>query len=869
MEILSRLVQHNIMKKAFLLLAILFTTVSVYSQVSITTLSVPYTQDFNSLVDTGLNNPYTGLPIGWFAEEYGTGANTNYRAAWGQLAGGDLYSFGDSAVAERALGSIGSGTVAPVQFGIAIINNTGSIVNKVRISYRGELWRVGNPARSTGPDTLHFSYGKNNGDLHSNTWTDFSGLSFISPASSTGLSNIELDGNASAQVVNLNDSIINLSLAVGDTLWLRWHDDNSSSFDDGLGIDDISITFFQASVSYGLPDIATFNTYYNQDFNSISNVYSPNASFSTLPFGWFAKEYGANADNTYKTAYGEFAGGNIYSFGDSLSTERALGSIGSGALNMSHYGAAFINTTGSVIDNIEINYMGEMWRQGRNGRASGPDTLHFSYATHATGIDTGNYIDYSPLNFYAPVTTGTLNTPMNGNNAANRTYVTGILSGLNLQQGDTVWVRWTDYDSDSYDDGLAIDSFSLAAVSTPALLNIEFQDAVINVNENDRIISVPVVVHHKSSFLSMVEVYVENSGTIDMNTDIALVSSYIPFPGNTNDSIAYFDFSVSNSQPFEADEYFVLGLRNPVNGFLGAQKFDTIYLANYQYPTVPISVLTTDDANGISDSINNSYTIQGVVHGINYSLTGGVDFYVIENGKGINVYQPSTSSYVPSSGDKVKIWGKIGQFRGLTRIEAPDSIQLVSSGNALETPIHVNNVAENNEASYLEIDSLKLIPAISIWPNNLEVLAVHAQTLDTVSIYISTNSDLAGTSAPADYFSIIGIGSQFNNGTNAPFVNGYRLMAVSKSLTVPTAIETVAGNKGIKIYPNPFTDEILIGNSVDLLDVSVYTIDGKLMFQSSPANPSVTIHTETWNKGVYVIRTTDAAGVKINKIVKK
>jgi hypothetical protein len=57
--------------------------------------------------------------------------------------------------------------------------------------------------------------------------------------------------------------------------------------------------------------------------------------------------------------------GTAYSFGAASSSERALGSRGSGNVSPVQYGARLVNNTGSVITSmITISYRGEMWRRG-------------------------------------------------------------------------------------------------------------------------------------------------------------------------------------------------------------------------------------------------------------------------------------------------------------------------------------------------------------------------------------------------------------------------------------------------------------------------------------------------------------------------
>ena len=53
--------------------------------------SVGYTQDFNTLANTGTSST---LPAGWALLEKGTSANTSYTAGTGSSNAGDTYSFG-------------------------------------------------------------------------------------------------------------------------------------------------------------------------------------------------------------------------------------------------------------------------------------------------------------------------------------------------------------------------------------------------------------------------------------------------------------------------------------------------------------------------------------------------------------------------------------------------------------------------------------------------------------------------------------------------------------------------------------------------------------------------------------------------------
>ncbi len=198
-----------------------------------------------------------------------------------------------------------------------------------------------------------------------------------------------------------------------------------------------------------------------QDFNTLSNSTSPS---NLLPTGWYLTELGTGgaADGSYVVGTGSSNAGGAYSFGAASSTDRALGSLGSGTVTPVHYGAKFTNHTGAVITSLAISYTGEMWRRGT---ATAGEGLTFTYSTDATDLTTGTFTAASSLNFASPGDncSATQNTATNGNSAACRLAISGTISGLTIPDGQSIWIRWTDVDTTGSDDGMAIDDFSLTA----------------------------------------------------------------------------------------------------------------------------------------------------------------------------------------------------------------------------------------------------------------------------------------------------------------------------------------------------------------------------------------------------------------------
>jgi Lamin Tail Domain/FG-GAP-like repeat len=200
--------------------------------ISLTTGST-YTQDFNTLAATGTSGI---LPPDWVISETGTGGNAIYTAGNGSASTGDTYSFGATSSTERSLGGLQSGSVIPT-FGASFTNNTGSVITALNIGYTGEQWRLGTAAR---PDRLDFQYSTDATSLTTGTWTDADTLDFTAPitAGTAGA----LDGNAAANRTSINSSILALSISTGSNFWIRWNDFNATGADDGLAIDDFSIS---------------------------------------------------------------------------------------------------------------------------------------------------------------------------------------------------------------------------------------------------------------------------------------------------------------------------------------------------------------------------------------------------------------------------------------------------------------------------------------------------------------------------------------------------------------------------------------------------------------------------------------------------
>lgn len=205
--------------------------------VSLTTLGSAYTQNFDTLSNTAGSTTNNLTITGWFLTESGGGARDNeqYAVDTGASTTGDMYSYGAAGSTERALGQLRSGTLIPL-FGSCYTNNTGSTITSLDVAYNGEQWRLGTAGRT---DQMSFEYSTNATDLVTGTWSGVAALKFVTPDTvTTGAKN----GNAAGDRTALSTNISGLSIPNGATFWIRWTDTDATGADDGLAVDDFSLT---------------------------------------------------------------------------------------------------------------------------------------------------------------------------------------------------------------------------------------------------------------------------------------------------------------------------------------------------------------------------------------------------------------------------------------------------------------------------------------------------------------------------------------------------------------------------------------------------------------------------------------------------
>ena len=230
-----------------------------------------YTQDFDSLgtatisgVFSASNGVQTSLGLvvstnvnGWYGAKVG-GSGTNAFALTandGSANSGTIYNYGATAAANRSLGALASGSFWG-SFGALLRNDTTNTLTAVSVSMTAKFWR----SSTVTNNVLTFGYGVVDGAIATTTnfltatnATALTELNVVGPAPVA--SNGALDGNNPANQVQFSNVAIPVTLAPGETMFIRWQDANEGGNDAGLAIDDLAFTAFSglAAPSFDVP----------------------------------------------------------------------------------------------------------------------------------------------------------------------------------------------------------------------------------------------------------------------------------------------------------------------------------------------------------------------------------------------------------------------------------------------------------------------------------------------------------------------------------------------------------------------------------------------------------------------------------------
>ena len=231
-----------------------------------------YSQNFDSLPNTPLNQTLGNSPIGWIDDtttpgtsqfsilgwylyhplslaEGGANGHQRVRIGAGTANVGAFMSWGASGSTDRALGDLGSNTLAPatpaagsdIYIGLRLRNDTGVTLDTFTLTYNGEQWRDGG-ATVPNAQSMNFMWSTTATAISdpNSAFNPVAALDFTSPVFVNTGSGAAVDGNAAGRVNGITATVSGINWAPGTDLWLRWDDLSSIGNDHGLAIDDLS-----------------------------------------------------------------------------------------------------------------------------------------------------------------------------------------------------------------------------------------------------------------------------------------------------------------------------------------------------------------------------------------------------------------------------------------------------------------------------------------------------------------------------------------------------------------------------------------------------------------------------------------------------
>jgi predicted extracellular nuclease len=444
-----------------------------------------------------------------------------------------------------------------------------------------------------------------------------------------------------------------------------------------------------------------FNGSYSENFDTLATSGTSNtwSNDTTIP-GWslFRQPSPGTAIETYIGNNGTSTTGSFYSYGTTGSSDRSLGGLGSGGAYFGSPATGNIagwiafsatNTTGSTIDNLNVAFNGEQWRNGGNTNTQ-PMILEYGFGSSFTTVPTwtapGSNFDWN-----SPIATSTAGA-VDGNTAGRVANRGGVLSGLNWANNDKLWIRWVERNDTGNDHGLAIDDFSISTSTIPTtpIVTIVATDASAAEAGAD---TGNFRITRTGDITSALTVNYSVAGTatnVDYTPNLTGVATIA-----ANQSFVDITITPVDDLLAEGNETVTLTLTNTADYDLGATPTATVTIADNDFAPGNLRIHDIQGAAHVSplsgQAVNNVSGIVTVVRNNGFYLEDPNPDANEATSEGIFVF--TSSAPTVAVGDSILVSGTVSEFRpggdsenlSTTQITSP-SITTVSSGNVLPTP---------------------------------------------------------------------------------------------------------------------------------------------------------------------------------------
>lgn len=245
-------------------------------------------------------------------------------------------------------------------------------------------------------------------------------------------------------------------------------------------------------------------------------------------------------------------------------------------------------------------------------------------------------------------------------------------------------------------------------------------------------------------------------------------------------------------------------------------------------------------------------TVQGIVTGF-ATFTGYNKYYIQEDGNpwtGIYVYD-KVSGLIFSMGDKVKITGTVSEYYNVTEIETTKA-EIISSRNALPTPIVTEELNESLEGSLVTVEGVSVAKDADAtdYASALYLIATKGDKKFKI------NSELFNAFTPE-------AGTTYNVTGVVAFLRSYfRICPRSASDFTALVSSKELKTSNFAIYPNP-AETLLYLTNVTTDNVVARNISGQVVAEYRVNNNQIDV--SSLKKGVYFIE----SGRNVARFIKK
>jgi len=305
----------------------------------------------------------------------------------------------------------------------------------------------------------------------------------------------------------------------------------------------------------------------------------------------------------------------------------------------------------------------------------------------------------------------------------------------------------------------------------------------------------------------------------------------------------------------------------------------TVFIDLRCYPVYTIAQVTGETATGAADSIGVNCELEGIVYGVNIRpINGGVSsllFTLIDaSGNGISVSRLSGDlGYTVQEKDRIKVRGRIGQFNGLTEIQ-PDFITLVSSDNALLSPLPVTNLGEETDSKLIKINNLHFVDAATDWTTGVGASGFNVRAVsddhpnDTIQIRIDRDVETYNAAVPAQPFNLTGLGGQFD--ASSPFDAGYQILPrYNADISTLNSAKEADFSQNVVLSPNPVVDLLDIRSNMSFDRIVLMGSNGQRLQMFEQPDLSVQVEMRQQPAGVYFLQFQKNGAVWTAKFVKQ